>query len=273
MIQELERKKLYNEYRNIQAEPMDYVFSFDGHNLLFRLNKDGRAELPLASHFTQGHLQYLFRINEEKYFLNLSQEIPEGFGTVTVRDLRNQVKVEKDISFAAMTAYQLYQWYRDNGFCGRCGGETVHGEEERVLKCPNCGNLIYPKIAPAVIVAVTDGDRILFTKYNGRAYKRYALIAGFTEIGETAEETVIREVKEEVGLTVKNVTYYKSQPWGSDSNLLLGYFAELDGDDQISLDEAELSTAQWFERQDIPMEDDGFSLTSEMMGVFKEGKR
>lgn len=94
-----------------------------------------------------------------------------------------------------------------------------------MLRCPKCGNLIYPKIAPAVIVAVTRGDQILMTRYQGRDYKGYALIAGFTEIGETAEDTVRREVMEEVGLQVKDLRYYGSQPWGADANLLLGFLA------------------------------------------------
>ena len=81
-----------------------------------------------------------------------------------------------------------------------------------MMRCSACGNTVYPKIAPAVIVGVINGDKILLTKYNGRAYKKYALIAGFTEIGETAEETVAREVMEEAGIKVKDITYYKSQP-------------------------------------------------------------
>jgi len=131
--------------------------------------------------------------------------------------------------------------------------------------------MIFPKIAPAVIVAVLNGNRILMTKYAGRPYKKYALIAGFTEIGETVEETVAREVMEEVGLKVKNIRYYKSQPWGVDSNLLLGFFADLDGDDTICLDEEELSEADWFERDAMPAHDDGISLTREMMGAFEKG--
>ena len=88
-----------------------------------------------------------------------------------------------------------------------------------MLQCPVCNNMVFPKIAPAVIIGLTNNDQIMMTKYAGREYKRYALIAGFTEIGETAEETVHREVMEEVGLKVKNIRYYKSQPWGFDSNL------------------------------------------------------
>lgn len=102
-----------------------------------------------------------------------------------------------------------------------------------------------------------------------RDYKKYALIAGFVEIGETVEETVEREVMEEVGLKVKNLRYYKSQPWGYDSNVLMGYFAELDGDESITMDTEELSKAQWFAREEMPAHNDGISLTREMMGVFE----
>ena len=125
-------------------------------------------------------------------------------------------------------------------------------------------------LIPAVIVGVTHGDKILMTKYAGREYKRYALIAGFTEIGETAEETVKREVMEEVGLTVKNIRYYKSQPWGFDSNLLLGYFCELAEEGEIRLDEEELSVAEWVDYHDIPEDKEKLSLTHEMMTYFKE---
>ena len=110
------------------------------------------------------------------------------------------------------------------------------------------------------------------TKYAGREYKRYALIAGFTEIGETAEETVQREVMEEVGIRVKNIRYYKSQPWGFDSNLLLGYFCELDGSGKIRLDEEELATAEWVDYRDIPDDPEGLSLTRAMMTAFRISK-
>ena len=131
----------------------------------------------------------------------------------------------------------------------------------------------YPKISPAVIIAVTDGNRILMSKYAGREYKKYALLAGFNEIGETIEETVKREVMEEVGLQVKNITYYKSQPWSFSDTLLLGFFCELDGEDKITLDQEELALAQWFEREDIPVKEDDLSLTNEMMIAFKNGRK
>lgn len=179
----------------------------------------------------------------------------------------------KERVLAAATAWHLFVWYRDNQFCGRCGKKLVHSEMQRMLQCPCCANMVFPKIAPAVIVGVTHGDKILMTKYAGREYKRYALIAGFTEIGETAEETVKREVMEEVGLTVKNIRYYKSQPWGFDSNLLLGYFCELAEEGEIRLDEEELSVAEWVDYHDIPEDKEKLSLTHEMMTYFKEQRK
>lgn len=175
----------------------------------------------------------------------------------------------REHAYAAITAFHLYGWYRDNHFCGRCGKPLKHDDKQRMLRCDCCKNMVFPKICPAVIVAVTDKDRILLTKYAGRIYRNYALIAGFTEIGETTEETVSREVMEEVGVKVKNITYYKSQPWGLSGSQLLGYFCELDGDDTITLEEDELSVGTWVKADDIDVIDDHISLTREMIEKFR----
>lgn len=128
-----------------------------------------------------------------------------------------------------------------------------------------------PTDLPAVIVGVLNGNKILMSKYAGRPYTNYALIAGFTEIGESAEQTVAREVMEEVGLKVKNIRYYKSQPWAFSGSLLMGFFCDLDGSDQITLDTNELAEAGWFDRDEITLTDDHISLTREMILKFKEG--
>jgi NAD+ diphosphatase len=172
-------------------------------------------------------------------------------------------------AFAAITGYHLYGWYRDNRFCGRCGKPMKHDTKERMVYCEHCKNTVYPKICPAVIIGVTDGDRILLTKYAGRNYKNYALVAGFTEIGETFEQTVEREVMEEVGLKVKNIRYYKSQPWALSGSLLAGFFCDLDGSDKIRLQEDELALGTWVHAKDLELEDDGISLTREMILKFR----
>ncbi len=130
---------------------------------------------------------------------------------------------------------------------------------------------IYPEIAPAVIVGVMNRthDKMLVTRYAHRAYRGDALIAGFCEIGETAEETVRREVMEEAGIHVDHIRYYKSQPWGFDSNLLLGFYAEADEEEAIHMDETELAQAVWADKRELDR-DVNLSLTAEMVMNFKE---
>jgi NAD+ diphosphatase len=193
-----------------------------------------------------------------------------GFAYESASTLRQVIS--KNLCFAAMTGWHLFTWYKNNQFCGRCGHKTEHDHKERMMRCPACGNMIYPRISPAAIIAVTDGDRLVLSKYAGRAYTRFALIAGFTEIGETLEQTVHREVMEEVGLRVKNLRYYKRQPWGVDGNILTGFFCDAEGSTDIHIDENELSMAAWYPRHDLPAQDDGISLTREMIRIFGEGK-
>lgn len=140
------------------------------------------------------------------------------------------------------------------------------------MRCPKCGATIYPRISPAVIVGVTDGDKLLLTKYSDRPVRGYGLIAGFNEIGETIEETVHREVREEVGLRVKNLRFYKSQPWSFSGCLLMGFFCDLDGEEKITLQEDELAEGTWFSREDLHHVNENVSLTNEMICLFQEGK-
>lgn len=275
MVQDIAPKKLYNEYRIQKLTEADYIAIFSRNQILIK-ESDGHMELPTLSDLPcdMGDSIYIFCIDESRYFLY--PNMPPGILNITgtplhfyrISDIR--YRAGQELCFAAYTAYHLCQWYRANRFCGCCGAPTKVGTEERMLHCVQCGNQIYPRISPAVIVAVTNGDKILLTKYANREYQRYALIAGYTEIGETAEGTVRREVMEEAGLSVKNIRYYKSQPWGIDGNLLLGYFAELDGSDQISIDGHELASAEWVSRELLKDMDDSFSLTREMMRVFYE---
>ena len=188
----------------------------------------------------------------------------------TLRVLRRTKPKEE--CYAGETAYHLYVWYRDNRFCGRCGERLEYSHQERAMICPSCGNVVYPKIAPAVIVGILNasGNKIVMTRYAGREYKGHALVAGFCEIGETAEDTVRREVLEEVGLHVRNIRYYKSQPWGFDSNLLFGYYCTADEDEPIHMDDGELAKAVWVSRDEIGEEERNLSLTAEMIMHFKE---
>ena len=279
MLQDLSFGKLENQYKNISPKTGDSVLCFKDKEILVRKMSDGKPILPEYEEFLgfldncegENNFCYAFTMQGVKCFLWMGDipEVPSLWEYVTASDLRSMET--KELCFLVMTGLHLSQWYRKHRFCGGCATPTVHDDKERMLRCPNCGNMIFPVICPAVIIAVTDGDRLVLSKYAGRNYSRYALLAGFTEIGETMEETVAREVMEEVGLKVKNIRYYKSQPWGVDGGVLMGFFCDLDGDDTIEIDENELSLAEWYNRDSLPAHDDGISLTREMIGVFEKG--
>ncbi len=191
---------------------------------------------------------------------------------LTMRGLRGKAEVPREALFAAWTAGQLARWYAGNRFCGACGTPTRPGSTERSLICPKCGKTIYPRINPAIIAGVTNGDEIVLTRYKGPRSTFNALVAGFVEIGETLEDTVHREVMEETGLRVKNLRYYKSQPWSIADDLLAGFFCDVDGPTEIHMDAEELSVAKWTRREDVVLQPDDASLTNEMMKLFRDGK-
>ncbi len=285
MLQDLSYGKLENEFCHIQPEAEDFVLCFCNRQLLLKTGQGSDCIFPTCGevmHWAESEswqpwfaesIRYVFRMQEKNYFLYLG-DIPEqdydGYHFEPVRPLQDRIR--KDACYAAMTAWHLYVWYRNNRFCGCCGNKTQHDTIERMLRCPECGNMIFPRISPAVIIAITDGDRLLMSKYAGRYYTHYALIAGYTEIGETVEQTVQREVMEEVGLKVKNLRYYKSQPWGVDGSVLMGFYCDLDGDDTIHVDGKELALAEWHHRDAIPQRDNRISLTCEMIRIFEEGR-
>ena len=274
MIQDIEPKHLDNQYKPCPITPDAKVLIFRGRDSLVSRRED-RLVLPERRLFKDGLTDetYLFSVDDTHYFLaHLSEDapLPEGFMFDNTRSHR--LLEPRDAVYAEMTGWHLYNWYRDNRFCGRCGHKTVHDTKLRMLFCPACGNQVFPKICPAIIAAVVDGDRILLTKYNGRSYKNYALVAGFTEIGETAEDTVRREVFEEAGVRVKNIRYFATQPWGIDADLLLGYFAELDGSSEIHMDTQELSLAGWYRRGEFEAPTNHASLTNTMIQAFIDNR-
>ena len=280
MIQDIYPHRMFNQYDK-EAVPTgeDTVLNiYDGKLLVYKSDfEEKRLLFPQVKDFKgEYEYRYLFAIDEQKYYLlegELDDNIlPENTEYVADRNIRIEGIGPDENVFAAITGKHLSDWYRDTKFCGRCGHSMVHATTERAMKCPECGNRVYPRIMPAVIVGVINGDRLLITRYR-TGFAHNALIAGFTEIGETMEETVQREVMEEAGIKVKNIRYYKSQPWGSANDILLGYYCEVDGDDTITMDSEELKFAEWVNRQEIVLQPGSFSLTNEMMRMFKEGKR
>ncbi len=275
MIQDIYPHKLINHYDPAKTPDENaVVMHFRGKDCLIR-KAEGLVEYPRLRDFPDrnvGSLQYLFTVDDDDLYLAWDEEVavPEGFGYVDAFFMRRNDLGPRHMIFATFTAQQLWRWYKDNKYCGTCGSLTKHSDRERAMVCTKCGRTIYPRILPAVIVAVTNGDSILLTKYNRPNATFFALIAGFTEIGETLEQTVAREVMEEAGIKVKNIRYYKSQPWGIVDDILMGFYCEVDGDDTIRMDSDELKEAVWVRREDVTGQPSDFSLTNEMMCAFRD---
>ncbi|MGN0361615.1 MAG: NAD(+) diphosphatase [Bilifractor sp.] len=278
MIQDIAPRKFHIEYENKQPAGYEWALIFHDGRVFMRMNEAGRLVFPRVSDFdgSQISFTYLFRIDEEEFFLGRidPEEMPaalvqEGFHFE--KDWTFRSAEPRYLAFAGVTGRQLALWYDSHRFCGGCGCELVPDPHERMMKCPKCGKMYYPVICPGVIVAVVHDGKLLMSKYAGREYKRFALIAGFNESGESIEDTVHREVREETGLPVRNLHFYKSQPWPFSDTLLMGFFCELDGNqDKITLEEDELSMAGWYTPDQVPDDIEHASLTSEMMTVFKE---
>ncbi len=275
MLQDLGSHVFKNEF-SLRHGPKDndFVLIFKEHEVLVR--GDGVHEplsLPHVGNLKDRNLLYLFSIDNRGYYLyrgDTNLVHIEGFSFQSNMVLRSDNP--RVACFAGFTAYHLFCFYQNNRFCGRCGSLTTHSKTERALVCTKCSNIIYPKIAPAVIVGIVNQDKILVTRYKDRPYRGLALIAGFCEIGETPEDTARRESMEEVGLKIKDLRYCGSQPWGLDCNVLFGFMAKVDGEPLIRRDDGELAEAFFISRDEITTEDSPISLTKTMIKNFKEGK-
>ena len=275
MIQDIEPSRLDNAFRPGIPEEKDFVllFDVDGRILVrtgdgkirFTTGKEVPADVP-AGKTSEYFGELVF--DRKKMCKYLDAESLQAL----LACIEGGKALDRKELFAAFTAYHLWRWYADNRRCGRCGGENRCHSAERALQCSICGHVVYPRINPAVIVGVIKGDSLLITRYR-KGYAHNALVAGFTEIGETLEQTVHREVMEETGVRVHNIRYYKSQPWGMAQDLLVGFYCDADEESVIRMDPNELKYAEWVRREDIVLQPNNLSLTNEMMRMFKEGKK
>lgn len=209
--------------------------------------------------------QPLVRVGERTIRLGLTPEMrfesPQSLRALADADLR----------FGALCALHLGRWLLDHRFCGRCGAPLqLCGS---ALRCGACRSEHYPVIAPAVILGLTYRGRLLVTRYADRPYTGPALVAGYCEVGETAETTCRREAFEETGLRIRDTRYFASQPWGLSGTLLLGYFAEVDSP-EVTLADGELAEARWLLPEELPPPPDAagpLSLTATMIAAFAAG--
>lgn len=233
-----------------------YWFLFSGDTLLVEIHND-TFRVPTAE--SLGQLKIL---PQSSLYLGRLDSIPCFAGSMT-SDSFDESKfrllgirqlfglMDDEMFWLSARASHLVGWDRNTKYCGRCGNETISKHNEHSKLCPNCNYAIYPKISPAIIVAITKGDKILLAKNALNKANFYSVLAGFVEPGENLEECVVREVKEEAGIDVKNIKYFGSQPWPFPDSLMVGFTAEYAGGELV-LDKNELSDAGWFSVDELP---------------------
>lgn len=252
-------------------------FAFRGNNLLVQ-HRGNRVIVPCAENPSLLHLhplriQFLGTLNGLSCY---SAECPpgtkpqEGMEFLGLRQLFSHF--EEEWIGLASRAIQMMKWDQRTQYCGRCGGRTVAAKEERAKWCPSCGLRQFPRISPAVIVAVTRENRILLAHAGRFKDGMYSVLAGFVEPGETLEECLRREVREEVGIEIKDIRYFGSQSWPFPDSLMIGFTAQYGGG-ELTIDQKEILEAGWFSADNLPLIPERISIARRLIDWFVKGGR
>lgn len=274
MIQDIYPHTFSNKFvATSQIQDNDYVFHFKENNLLLKQNGQN-FELPRKKELSSSGLAegiFLFTLNEARCFLVWDCAPPTDIQFAYHEISFFRTIAQQEIAWTSIVAFQLMSWHIQNKYCGKCGSETVLKNDERAISCPACQTTVYPKISPAIIVAILCNDKILLASGVNFRSNFYSLVAGYADIGESLEDAVAREVKEEVGIDIKNIRYYKSQPWPFSGSMMIGYIAEADDTQPIKIDKKEISDAAWYTRNNLPNHPTTISIAGEMIEKFKAG--
>ncbi|MDR3270045.1 MAG: NAD(+) diphosphatase [Peptococcaceae bacterium] len=258
-----------------QGKEETYWFIFLGNRLLVCILADERLAVPLTRTLeeipiTWVRQQYLGTFRAKPcYSVEAAADAvaPEGLRFMDLRRVFDGV--DASLFLLAGRAVQIVQWDLSNQYCGGCGTLMAAQTTERAKKCPNCGQLRYPQLSPAIIVAVFKDQRLLMAHNVNFAPDVYSIIAGFVEPGETLEECVERELWEEVKIQVKNIRYIGSQPWPFPNSLMLGFVAEYAGG-EIQVDGSEVLDAAWFSADQLPVTPKRMSIAGQMIAWFAQ---
>lgn len=276
MIHEILPHQFDNKFQGgLDFSDDDYILYFRDNSVLLKFEDDDfrvPRKKELAGIPSDTKYSFLFTLDKASCFLiwDLQVILPDKFIFKEINFLRTFKK--KELAWICMVGYQLMNWYTINRYCGKCGAANIEKNDERALICSTCNTVVFPKISPAIIVAILDKDKILLANNSNFANNWYSLVAGYADIGESLEETVIREVKEEVGIDIKNIRYYKSQPWPFSGSMMIGFIAEADSSQAIQIDNKEITEAAWFSRGNLPNHPTSFSIAGELIEKFEKGE-
>lgn len=254
-----------------------FWFAFRGSDLLVRIEEES-ARVPEGSEWEALGLE-AGRVHEvgkiegmpaRAVELAEGTEPPPGLAFQGLRKLWN--RLPEEFWHLAGRAVQIVEWDRNHRFCGRCGEETVPQEGEFARRCPRCGLHHFPRVSPAVIVRIERGDEILLARSPHFAPGVYSTLAGFVEPGESMEQCVAREVFEEVGVRVRNIRYFGSQPWPFPHSLMVGFVADWESGDIIP-QPGEIEDAAWFTVETLPGLPSRFSIARALIDEWLAGRR
>ncbi|MBN1846950.1 MAG: NAD(+) diphosphatase [Deltaproteobacteria bacterium] len=251
-------------------------FIFNEQKLLI-VNRDGHEDLPQTSDLKTPSLmtmyqQYIGSLNGKPCYaaeVNGTDPIPAAFVFRGIRSLFG--RFEDEAVLVAGLANQLIVWNRNHRYCGKCGHPTENKKDERARVCLDCGLVNYPRLSPAVIMAVLKGEQILLARSQRMPAKFYSVLAGFVEPGETLEQCVQREVREETGIEVDHIRYFGSQPWPFPDSLMVAFIADYAGG-TITIDGSEILDAGWFSAGSLPAIPPKISIARRLIDWFMETK-
>lgn len=204
----------------------------------------------------------------ECFIAHISNEnIPKGFSFKKVKPLYGYM--DDDYFWFSCRAFHIFNWMKTSKFCGCCGSSMNLLSHEIAMKCSNCGHLVYPRISPAIIVAVIKENQLLLARSKRFPPNRYSVIAGFVEPGETIEQCVKRELQEEVGIEVEEIKYFGSQPWSFPDSLMVAFTAKAITA-KITIDNNEIVAADWFTPHNLPDLPDKPSVGRQLIDWFTE---
>ena len=290
-------KSIYSNYEidaEIKNTKEQYYFIFNKRELLIINNT-----IPLISDLNQLNIKedniknkmylgefyskdaYIIEINEnetneiDKIDKN---ELINNSNQLNFTSLRDVYAIDEEIYLLAGRAIQLLDWENNHQYCGRCGAKTVDSKWERAKVCPKCGFRSFTRISPAIITTIIKEDvdedgnvenKLLMATHSYHKVKKPALLAGFMEVGETIEEAVHREVKEEVGIEIKDLKYFGSQSWPYPNSLMIAFTCKYESG-EIKIDNHEIVDAKWFKKDEIDFIDSNISISSQLIKNFIE---